>query len=74
MNLAVAGGSYANNAKIILADRNDADPNQQCCLEPVDIADHDWKYVLGNANVFSEIYSGYLEYRQEEKSSIMRLI
>jgi len=59
LNLAVSGGSYASNAKVVLADRNNEDPNQQWCLEPVDFADYDWAYVFDDANTFSYITSGY---------------
>lgn len=65
LNLAVAGGSYANNAKVVLTDRNYNDPNQQWCLEPAYFADYDWQYVLGDANTFSHISSGYLELRSD---------
>jgi len=58
LNLAVSGGSSASNAKVVLADRNYEDPNQQWCLEPVDFADY-WAYVFDDANTFSYITSGY---------------
>ena len=67
LNLAVSGGSSASNAKVVLADRNNEDPNQQWCLEPAYFADYDWQYVLDDANTFSRISSGYLEYRAGER-------
>ena len=59
VSLAVSGGSTASNAKVVLANRNDADPCQQWYLEPADPLAYDWSYVLGNANEFSYISSGY---------------
>lgn len=59
LNLAVDPPSTASHAKVKLADRNDADPSQQWCLEPAYVRDYDWSYVLYDANQFSHISSGY---------------
>ncbi len=59
LNLAVDPPSTASHAKVKLANRNDADPSQQWCLEPAYVRDYDWSYVLDSPNQFSYISSGY---------------
>lgn len=62
VNLAVAGSSTDNNAKVILEGRDYNAANQQWCLEPVEdpqgFKGYAWRYPFENSD-FTYIYSGY---------------
>lgn len=68
LNLAVEGGSSANNAKVKLASRDYNSPSQQWCLEPAidgttsGIKGYAWRYPFENSD-FTYIYSGYHVWR-----------
>ncbi|MCI9450032.1 MAG: peptidoglycan DD-metalloendopeptidase family protein [Clostridiales bacterium] len=70
LNLAVEGGSSANNAKVKLASRNYDSPSQQWCLEPAidgttsGIKGYAWRYPFENSD-FTHIISGYHVWRPE---------
>ncbi|MCI8332664.1 MAG: peptidoglycan DD-metalloendopeptidase family protein [Clostridiales bacterium] len=61
LNLAVEGGSTANNAKVKLAARNENDDAQKWIIEPVNASlnGYNFRYMLQTRPNFNYIYSGY---------------
>ncbi|MCI8590368.1 MAG: peptidoglycan DD-metalloendopeptidase family protein [Clostridiales bacterium] len=61
LNLAVEGGSTANNAKVKLAARNENDDAQKWIIEPVDasVSGYGFRYMIQTKPNFNNIYSGY---------------